>query len=272
MPTKFTLLILLLSCSAYRAIGQSDGLLQFSVGPSFLTRQDLVFSPFIHTDFSLFNGGLEYQCNKRGHQFFRMNYAGFETGLQTPYDYIFDDSIATAYPHDFTFAQIAYGHGFSIGKRDTLRPTAGFAVQMDIQAMTYQYGRFSFFGYYSTTALNVWYRHTFPIGNKSRIIGMVEAPLVSWLTRSPYLVNDDDFIENTYSHNGFETFFEYLADGHIATWDEVQRVDLGLQYQYDLSRTWAVGAAYKFSFIHASEPRDLYSIQNNFNLTLGFKL
>ncbi len=272
MPTKFKLITLFIFIGSIQLMSQTGGVLQVSVGPSFLTRQDLVFSPFIHSDFSLLNGGLEYQKSKRGHQFFRLNYAGFETGLQTPYDYVLDDTFGTSYPHDFTFVQIAYGHGFSIGKRDTLQPTLGFSLQMDVQAMTYQYGLFSFFGYYSTTALNIWYRQTLPLGTKSRLIGMVEVPIVSWLTRSPYLVNDDEFIENTYSHKGVETFFKYLEDGHIATWDEIQRLDLGLQYQYDLSRKWILGAAYKFSFIHASKPRDLYSIQNNFNLTLGIKL
>lgn len=274
MNVKLTLTLLLgfLIVPLLRSQDTRNTQLQLNIGPSLLTRQDLVFSPFIHNSFSLLNGGLELQRNKIGYSFWRLQYAGFESGLATPFEYRLDDSIAIAEDHSFTMLQLAYGCGFKLNKKDSIPPILGFGLQLDVQAMTYQYGLFSFFGYYSTTAFNIWYRQVVPMGQRCRWIGQAEIPVVSWMGRSPYLVNDDEFIENIYSHNGFTSFFEYYADGHLATWNELQRVDIGIQFQYDLSDRLTGGIAYKGSFIHASEPRDLYSAQNNIHLTLGLKL
>ena len=83
---------------------------------------------------------------------------------------------------------------------------------------------------------------------------------------------DDEFIENIYSHNGFTTFFAYLGDGELATWDKLQTVNAGIDYQYALSEKWSIGFQYKFAFIHATDPLPLTSVQQNFNVLIGLKL
>ena len=246
--------------------------LQVSLGPSLLNRQDLIFSPFVHTNLSLLNGGLEFHKRKNGHQFLRLQYNGFTAGLKTPYDYQLDGETHTAFPHSFTFVQLGYGRGWFIGKKDKDKTVLGLSLLMDVQAMNYEYGRFSFFGYYSTTALGAWYQHSLRHTEKSKVSAMVNLPLVSWMARSPYLINDDEFIENTFSHNGLATFFDYLEDGHLATWNEWQSVEISLQYQYDISQNWSLGAGWKFSFIHAALPKDLYSVQNNLSVVALLKL
>ena len=92
------------------------------------------------------------------------------------------------------------------------------------------------------------------------------------MARSPYLINDDEFIENTFSHNGFSTFFKYLEGGHVVTWNELQSVEIGLNYQHMISEKWSLGAGWKFSFIHAALPKDLFSVQNNLSVMALLKL
>lgn len=246
--------------------------LTLSIGPAHLSRQDLIFSPFIHKDFSPLAFGLKYEKNKKVHQFARLDYSGFTTGINTPYDYLLDGETETAYPHSFTFVGLDYGLGHWIGDNSKNQSLLGGSVNIDIQAFTYQYGRASFFGYYATIGLGVWYKRIFQLAERHSLSGQVEVPLLSWYARSPYLVNDDEFIENIYSHNGFTTFFAYLGDGSLVTWNKLQTVNLGVDYQYALSEKWTIGASWRFAFIHASEPLPLTSVQNNFSVILGLRL
>lgn len=246
--------------------------LTLSLGPAHLSRQDLVFSPFIHKDLSPLTVGLKYEKNKKVHQFARLDYAGFSTGIETPYDYLLDGETETAYPHSFTFVGLDYGLGKWMGKGGKIQSLAGGSINTDIQALNYQYGRASFFGYYATIGIGIWYKGVYQLSEKQRISGQVELPLVSWYARSPYLVNDDEFIENIYSHNGFTTFFAYLGDGTLVTWNKLQTVNLGFEYQYALSERWSIGASWQFAFIHASEPLPLTSVQNNLGVMVGLKL
>jgi hypothetical protein len=239
-----------------------------NIGPSHLQRQDLVFSPFIHTALSGLNGGLQLETNKKWLTRYRIQYAGFSAGLETPYNYIYEGDVKTAQPHSFTFITLGYAAGAYLGKKEINQPVLGGSLQADVQAMNYQYGRYSFFGYYSTTAASVWYQHTLPIGKKSVLSGQVQLPIVSWLARSPYLVNDDEFIENTYSHNGITTLVDLIADGDVATWDKLQRLDFDVHYCLNPSATWQFGIRYGMTFIHSTVPRQLTWIQQDLHLSI----
>ncbi len=262
-------LLLLLSLQA-----QTESMQSFSVavGPSYIARQDLIFSPFIHRDLSPINLALQYQKDKKVHQFVQLSYTTFQPERKTPYEFIYDGKVETAYPHYFTLVQLGYGQGRHLGPTGASDAMLGGAVRLDVQALDYQYGRSSFFGYYATLGLNAWYQHTLIKGIRHQLNGRIEIPLVSWLARSPYLINDDPYIENTFSHNGVSTFFAFLGDGHLATWDQLQRADLGLHYQYKLGTRFSLGADWQLRFIHAHKPADLIYWQHDIRIRMGVQL
>ena len=268
----YSLMIALLLMTAVQAQEEKYSQLSLAIGPASIMRQDLIFSPFVHKDLAPLAVGLRYERDKKIHQFVRLDYAGFSAGLETPYDYQFDDETETAYPHSFTFIGLDYGQGYWLGDTDKKQSLLGGSINVDIQAMNYNYGRFSFFGYYANIGLGVWYKHIFQLAERHRLTAQIELPLFSWYARSPYLINDDDFIENIYSHNGFTTFFAYLGDGQLVTWNKLQTVNTGLEYQYALSDKWTIGALWQFAFIHASEPLALTSVQNNLGVVVGLRL
>ena len=243
-----------------------------SIGPSHMARQDLIFSPFIHKDLSPLSVGVKYEWNKKLHHFLRLDYAGFSTSVEPPYDILVDGATQSLFPHTFTFIGFDYAVGRWIGEDSKNPSLLGPSINMDVQAMNYQYGRSSFFGYYSALGLGAWYKQYYQLADRHQLTAQVEIPLVSWYARSPYLVNDDEFIENIYSHNGFTTFFAYLGDGKLVTWNKLQTINAGVDYLYTLSDKWAIGAAWRFTFIHASDPEELTSIQHNLNATIGLRL
>ncbi len=246
--------------------------LSITVGPGFMERQDLIFSPFIHQDLSILNVDLKYEKDKKVHQYLRLHYSGFAPGIETPYDFLLDGEIETAHLHSFTFGRLDYGQGIYLGDAVKKNSVVGASLKLDVQALNYQYGRASFFGYYSTVGLGLWYKHTLTLNKNQKLIGQLEAPLLSWYARSPYLVNDDEFIDNIYSHSGLKTFFSFLEDGELASWDKLQTVNASLSYQYAISTKWMLGATYQFAFVHAKEPKPLTVIQHHLGVTVGFKL
>lgn len=250
--------------------GQAKNELSLNVGMSQLYRQDLIFSPFIHKDLSFLNFGLEFSREARYFQKASIRFGNFKPIITEPYDFTSDEKTVTTAPHNFNLIDIDYLFGRKIKQYNQAHLTAGALFAMDVQALNYWYGNSSYFGYYSAISLGAFGRYEYAIDKRSRITGTLQLPLFAWLARSPYLVNDDEFIENISSHSGFKTFFAYLGDGKLVTLNQWQELDLEVKYRYDINEKWKAGAAYLFEFIHSSEPRNLLSYRHSLNISGTF--
>lgn len=245
---------------------ENRNLITLSWGPGHLTRQDLVFSPFIHNDPGFLNAGLDYTRLARNFQQLRIRYSGYAPMLTEPYEFLVHGELQTAWQHLFTFIDLDYMLGKRIKSTGRLHLTAGGLFTSDIQALNYVYGRLGYFGYYAAIGLGGFLRFDYRPGEKHGFGTALQVPFASWAARSPYLVNDDEFIENTASHSGVRTFLDFLGDGEIATWDRLQYFDLNIYYSYRLNARWQVGAGYMLEFIHFTSPRNLLSAENTFSL------
>jgi hypothetical protein len=242
-----------------------------NLGSTYIMRQDLIFSPLVHSDLSFVNVGLNYSREAKLFQKASLRFGNFNAMVSTPYDFIIDDETNTAYPHSFNFIDLDYLIGKRIIDSNKSTITIGGLLVGDIQAMNYVYGRVSSFGYYSMLGLGMFGRHQYRINEKSKFTTTLQLPMVAWLARSPYLVNDDEFIENISSHSGFKTFIEFIGDGQMATWSNMQTLDLEVKYEFSLSERWELGTAYQFEFIHVSHPRSLLSFRNSLNLFANYR-
>ncbi len=246
---------------------QKKNSLSLHWGPGYLTRQDLVFSPFIHNDFGFLNAGLDYTRFVRNFQELRISYSGYAPMLTEPYEFLVHGELQTAGPHLFTFIDLDYMLGKRITSSGGLHLTAGGLFTSDIQALNYVYGRLGYFGYYAAIGLGGFLRLDYLAGDRHGFGTALRVPFVSWAARSPYLVNDDEFIENTASHEGVRTFLDFLGDGEIATWDRLQYFDLNIYYVYRLNARWHLGAGYLLEFIHYTAARNLLSAENIISLS-----
>lgn len=245
-----------------------DPELSLRMGPGVYARQDLIFSPFVHQDWSFTNVALQYDWGQKHHQFTALEYGGYNPSLVPSYTYGTEGD--QTYPHQFTLVNLTYGFGKRIQQQnENHRLTLGGAFEADIQASNYYYGPFSNFGYLAPFSLGIWGQWTLLHGEKNEWTGKVLIPLVSLVARSPYLVNDDEYIENTYSHNGFTTFFEYLGDGHLQTLNKIQQLEVQLGFKHHLSEKWAIGGIYAFRFQHVAETLNFLSFRNTFYINLS---
>lgn len=245
--------------------------IQLQIGLSNIARQDLVFSPFVHKDFSPINIGIRYQREKKFYQNIHLRFSSLKPSFIGPYEFFDDNETKQTSPHIFTMIDLDYWLGKEFRRRSKSITKAGIAFNADIQALNYVYGRTSFFGYYSAIGLGGFISQTYNANKKNKITGQIALPLFNWVARSPYLVNDDEFIENISSRSGVKTFFAFIGDGNFATLNKSQILDFRLNYAYKLNDRWELGVDYLFEFIHSKEPRNLLSYRNSIFINGTFK-
>lgn len=259
--SKRTLLFLILGAISIQLQAQNSTV-SLSWGPGFYARQDQTFSPFVHTDWSFLNFSAKYTRSAKWEQFVGIGFGNYNPSITPAYTY---DSDEQTYPHTFTLVNLDYGLGKQLNNgTDQHKFSAGGLFEADVEPSTYEYGWASSFGYFASFSLGGWFTYKYIPDEKNSFSAKVAMPLVSLVARSPYLVNDDEFIENTYSHNGFKTFMAYLADGEIQTLNNIQQVELLLDYKRQLSEKWQIGGSYEFRFIHASSPTNFLSYRDTF--------
>lgn len=265
--TVFAILVMIL-----QAHGQDlKNNFSLSLGAGHIARQDLVFSPFVHKDFTPINIGLEYTRNAESYQNLKFKFASFNPMLTSPYEYILDGEKKIASQHSFTLIDLDYSFGKKINQTGKSNTIVGALFSTDVQMLNYEYGRIGSFGYYSTFGMGGFISKDYQINEKGRFYARFALPLLNWLSRSPYLVNDDEFIENISSHSGAKTFFAFIGDGKLTTLNKLQTFDLEAKYIYQLNNKWEIGAGYLFEFIHSKEPRSLLSFQNSLFVSTNFK-
>lgn len=262
-----SILILIWTTNGFGQEEKGKNTVSVNIGASSLSRQDLIFSHMKHSDITVLKVGLDYTRQAKIFQKLSLRYGNFDPMILDPYDFSIHGEAHTAYPHNFNFMEADYLIGKSLLKSDF---TVGALFVIDVQSLDYVYGRTSSFGYYSTLGSGVFGRYHYAIGAKSQFTAILQLPLVMWLARSPYLVNDDKFIENTSSHSNFKTLISLIEDGRLVGWDRLQTFDLDIKYSYDLNEKWNLGIAYRHEFIHSKQPRNLVSNRRSIDLSANF--
>lgn len=272
LPSLRLLPILLALCATSCFAQQAAHRFALSAGADYIARQDQVFSPFVHKGFSAVNAALSWERNKRLDQLLELRFSSLAAGRWPAYQYSINPKPEqhSTYPHHFTMAELNYGLAVS-RPLGNVRLLLGGALENNIQALNYQTGPFSFFGYFAAFGIGPWVGISTPAGNKAVFDLSLRAPLASWTARSPYLINDDEFIENTGSHSGFRTFMSFVEDGALHLPGKLQKATLSARYLRTAGKRWELGMVYRLQFIRHTEPLTLLSYQHSLGLQLGLK-
>lgn len=272
-PSLFSLLTAAgLLCAIAVQSQTTEQRLSLSIGLNALSRQDLVFSPFVHSAKSFTNFGLTWERKKRLSQSFELRFSNFAASHSDTYEYSQnpDPEIFTTAPHDFTFVELNYGLS-KFWQRGRTTFQLGGVLENSIQLMNYNTGPFSFFGYFTSFGVGPSFSASLPVGQKGKLDFAISAPLISWVARSPYLVNDDEFIENTTSHKSLSTLVDLIGDGSLQFPDKLQKLSFSASYLHAVSKRWDMGLAYRMQFIRHTEPLPLTSYEHNFSILFSRK-
>ena len=246
---------------------KNDISLRYGIGH--LGKQDLIFSPFVHNAWSAVNIGMRYERKAKLHHYADLSFGTYQPILVPSYTYYDDQRTA---PHYFILVNLTYGLGKALrlsNPKATL--SVGGNAGINLQPSVYSFGSFSSLGYFAFIGVGAWTKFSYRFSDHHRLDAGLNLPLAGLTARSPYLINDDEYIENTYSHKGFRTLMAFLGDGQFRTLNSVQQADLHVKYTYDINRHWGIGAVYEWQFLHASQPASLIAYRNIFYLTGAFK-
>ncbi len=271
-------LILLLCCwFCFSALVAQDSLtpknhILAEYGLHHLASQDLIFSPFILKDLTALNLGVQYKRDAEFIHLAELYFDSFDPVYLSAFDYysVPDSQKLRALKNDFTHVKVNYGFGKKWKTAEKYSLQCGIMSENTIHAQYYYAGYFSNFGYFASFGLSAWSHFEYRLNEKNAFNAAVYFPLVAWVARSPYLANDDEFIQNISSHNGVKTFFAYLADGSLQSLNTLQQLGLKLNYIYTLNQRWDIGASWHFNFMHNKTPLNLINYQNAFNINSTF--
>lgn len=254
------------------SFGQNEkpNVISWSWGIGTIHRQDLIFSPIIHRDISILNLALTYERKQTLTQTVEISFSFYNPALsgKSYFEYGEENILS---PHTFSFVYFYYKIGKDIFRNEKLSVNAGGYFNPDIQALNYTYGRTGpYFGYFTAFSMGIAGKAQYKINHRSHFTAEIRLPIAAWISRSPYMVNDDEFIDNTLSHDPLKTMVSFIADGEINSWNTYRQARICLKYEAQLGKRLGTGVKYEFTALNHTEPRNLSSIVNVINLIFQY--
>lgn len=242
-------------------------------GFHYLADQDLIFSPFVLKDIAPMNISTSYVHKGKFIQMAEIYFDSFNPTYKNTFTYYTnpDSSALETIPNDFTFVKINYGFGKMIRATEKYDFIVGGMSENTVIAKYYYAGYFSTFGYFASFSLSPWATYNYYFNKQNTLQFAIHFPIAAWVCRSPYLANDDQFIENISSHKSVKTFFAYVNDGNLQTLNKLQQFDIEASYIYAINKRFDTSISYHFNYIHNSTPLPYSSVQHSFNIQTSFK-
>lgn len=231
--------------------------------PRLILRRDLIGSPRLQHGPGLAAGALSYARTRSANAHrLELDLAAAMVRTQPDFEYL---SLAEREPlmtagSPLVYARIRYAYlrELPLG-RERLALRLGPALDFDIQKLEYVHSPSSLGGYHGVFALDARAELELRLDTSARHRLRVGAsvPVFAWVARSPYAINDDAQVYANVDHNGFKTFFRYIAGGQLQSWNRLQAVRLELRYDLRLHTHVALSAGLHARILANSVPRPL---------------
>lgn len=267
MNSKLVLLLITLSCQS----AASQNSLELTYGLRHYQRQDLTFSPLIFKGTAPINLGMSYQrTGEKLQTKVHIDLAGFACRSVAAFEYSKWDEVGplTVPPSNFWMIGMGVDHLRQI--RGSGRPMtwyAGLSLRAQLGALFYEFGEYGAFGYTTVAALSPSVAGVWKMSEKNSLHFSLSLPLFNWIARSPYAINDDEFIERQSNHRAMKTLLRLSGDGHWASLGQVQAGTFSVKFNRTFHAKWALSLGYDFSLLRAQDPHPLTAMEQG--LVLG---
>lgn len=268
---KILIIILLVTVfiqgSIYAQVEKTNAI-SLSWGIGNLKRQDVNFSPFIINPSSATNVSFAYEHMGKVYQRVYTRFGNYSDTYDDPFNYLGDidgqtESLETL-PHTFNILDLNYTLGYKTISNEKLTLLVGGQLRNLLNVGDYNYGE-SGIGYYNFAfGLDLWSSLDYSLTDKHYVGTELSLPVVSWVTRSPYLGQDDEYFKAVAKNKVFNSIGNYIADGELQSWGSFQRVDFQLKYRYAINDKWSMKASYNLSMNFSKIPQSYTSIENLF--------
>ncbi len=224
-----------LSSQAQQTIG-------LKTGPSWLKRQDLVFSASTRSAFTPVSTGISYEhAGQKHRQQIQLLYTGL-TGKEHVFTYqeqYFNGATQTS-PSNWLFLDLHFHWQYVVKEAGKYDIALGGATAAQLGALFYGYAD-QVFGYTHQFRVSPTLTWRFRPAPKHQFTLHYEQNLIAWVARSPYAMNDDAFIADQQSHNDFRTLWNTLGRARLVGPAAFIHARLQLNYRYRLGKHWQTG-------------------------------
>ena len=119
--------------------------------------------------------------------------------------------------------------------------------------------------------VDTWIKVLHRLNERKYLVSNLSIPIFSYVYRNPYLVQDDEYFEIIYSHNGLRELANRIADGELRSWGKAQRVEFNIHYGYMINQRWDMGISYFISMNLNQYPTTYTQLENTFHIGGKFK-
>ena len=244
--------------------------LQLNWGAGHLKIQNISASPMIHESWSPVNAVLQYDhSNKLDHQFYiRFRRYTYQMGETFEYSAIYtDDEFLSSLPHEFLFLDINYSLGKQVLQPSAWKLTVGGRSSNFLNQTYYDFGPAGSGVYYYSLGLDVWLNAKCVLNENHHFTANLALPILSFVTRSPYMTTNGQYIADNQTRKGGDALINYLKRVELQSWNKRQAVNFDLSYYYNISDKWQLGATYWLSMNFNNEPQNYTAIENIIQLS-----
>lgn len=273
MKNQMMVLLLIIGSSLNaNSQGLKTNTLTLQWGLGNLKRQDVNFSPMINNSWSVLNIGLMYEHTGKLYQRASARFGSYSAFSNESFDYysFITDEWETTQPNSHNILDLDYVLGFNIYSKDKVSVTIGPKARNLLNVGEYVYADTGT-GYYNFAfGVDFWGRVNYSLAPKHTLAAEISLPVFAWVTRSPYLGQDDEYFSDVASNKVFETIGNYIKRSTLQSWGKFQRIDFQVNYSYALSNKWNLTADYMLHMNFSSIPDSYTSIENT--LLIGAQL
>ena len=237
------------------ALAEPRHTLEIAWTTDYRARQDDLMSPLVHQGIAPFGGLFAY----RSHGPRNAVLAGLEVDSVPAksgptFEIATDDGPARTYPSSWVTARIPVGWGRRVVRTDDVDLAIGGMFDTRIEVLSWSYAVTYTTGYSGTFTLGPWADGRWRPADRWTLEGSITLPLFGWLARSPYALNDDEYIRANQTHNALVAFGAYFANGGLTWVGDHQAVRTRAGAAFALAGRTSLVAAYRFEVLHFTEP------------------
>ncbi|MBL7938181.1 MAG: hypothetical protein JNL43_02375 [Flavobacteriales bacterium] len=248
------------------------GALILATGYHHIARQDQVFSPMIHRGSAFPNVGLTYthEGTEQRHAV-RLGYDGYSAGFADTYSFmdLVSGSEETTARSAFTIVDLSYELQWHVGDTGRTQMLVGGGFFGQLGSLNHGYA-YPSFGYTIFLGIGPTARLEHALNERTRLHADLSLPFLSWVARSPYALNDDQFIEDQRSHKTMPTLGAFIAGGRWASFGSFRRALLVLGAEHRFATRWSIGGKYSLEYLDVSRPARLISFRNGIDVCFTY--
>ncbi|HEY0740309.1 MAG TPA: hypothetical protein VGD40_02570 [Chryseosolibacter sp.] len=239
------------------------------LGAHSVSFQDMQLSPNIQKDFSIKTFAVNYK-RRKSHRVSEVEFGStwYSLNSDNSYTYVRDGISRETFISSSTLVNLRYSTAWNLRKSAF---HAGLMIDNQIRANEQAYGWTTAFNYFAAFSMGPVLYYTKAVSERCDLSLKSWIPVFAWVTRSPYALNDDDYMRNNMNHKGVETFANYVADGSLKILNRFQKFNAEARFDYSLSRRFDVLISYELEMLRYTPGRNFISYQNFVNLGAEYK-